>query len=133
MAAFFLTNYEVMGPGVRRDDDPEPLATARHTLYGASAFGDSAVTRSTGPARAPWAILVLTVSALALGACGRKGGLDLPPQAAATPMGTAAPTSDPDMNSAASKGSALTSPNQAEDVQATRGRKRSFFLDPILD
>ena len=22
---------------------------------------------------------------------------------------------------------------QAEDVQATRGRKRSFFLDPILD
>ncbi len=48
-------------------------------------------------------------------------------------MGTAAPAVDPDMNSAASKGSALTSPNQTEDVQATRGRKKSFFLDPILD
>ncbi len=48
-------------------------------------------------------------------------------------MGTAAPASDPDMNSAASKGSALTSPNQTEDVQAARGRKKSFFLDPILD
>jgi predicted small lipoprotein YifL len=70
---------------------------------------------------------------LALGACGRKGGLDLPPQAAATPMGTAAPANDPDMNSAANKGNALTSSGQPDEVQATRGRKRSFFLDPILD
>jgi predicted small lipoprotein YifL len=95
------------------------------------------VTRSTRPARAPsrnsWALIVLTASALALGACGRKGGLDLPPQAAGTPMGTAAPANDPDMNSAANKGSALTSSNQPDDVQAARGRKRSFFLDPILD
>jgi predicted small lipoprotein YifL len=91
------------------------------------------VTRSTRPARAPWAILVLTASALALGACGRKGGLDLPPQAAATPMGTASPASDPDANSAAAKGSAMTSSSEPDEVRAARGRKRSFFLDPILD
>jgi len=89
------------------------------------------VTRPTRPASARWAILVL--AALALGACGRKGGLDLPPQAAATPMGTAAPAADPDANSAAAKGSAMTSSNQPDEVQAARGRKRSFFLDPILD
>ncbi|UGV28361.1 hypothetical protein E0H22_23400 [Rhodopseudomonas boonkerdii] len=92
------------------------------------------MTRSTRPARAPsrtpWALIVLTVSALALGACGRKGGLDLPPQAAATPMGTPAVNAD---NSAANKGNALTSSNQPDDVQAARGRKRSFFLDPLLD
>lgn len=89
------------------------------------------MTRPTRPASARWAILVL--AALALGACGRKGGLDLPPQAAATPMGTAAPAADPDANSAAAKGSAMTSSNQPDEVQAARGRKRSFFLDPILD
>ncbi len=96
------------------------------------------MTRSIRPAFAPraprannsWALIVLTASALALGACGRKGGLDLPPQAAATPMGTAASSAD---NSAAGKGSALMSPNQPDEVQAERGRKRSFFLDPLLD
>jgi len=95
------------------------------------------VTRSTRPARAPlrssWALIVLTASALALGACGRKGGLDLPPQASAQPMGTAAPAGDPDANSAAAKGSAMTSSNEPDEVRAARGRKRSFFLDPILD
>ena len=95
------------------------------------------MTRSTRPAfapsRAPWALLVLTAATLALGACGRKGGLDLPPQAAGTPMGTAAPAADPDANSAAAKGSAMTSSSQPDEVQATRGRKRSFVLDPILD
>ena len=86
--------------------------------------------RPTRPASARWAILVL--AALALGACGRKGGLDLPPQAAATPMGTGAAASSAD-NSAAGKSSALNSPNEPDEVRAARGRKRSFILDPILD
>jgi predicted small lipoprotein YifL len=119
-----------MDPGVRRDDEKECLATARHSLYGARAFGDFAVTRPIRPASARWAILVL--AALALGACGRKGGLDLPPQAAATPMGTGTAASNAD-NSAAAKGSAMTSSNEPDEVRAARGRKRSFFLDPILD
>lgn len=94
------------------------------------------MTRSTRPAfapRAPWALIVLTASALALGACGRKGGLDLPPQAAAQPAGTAAPAASPEANSAANKGNALMAPTQTEEVQATRGSRRSFILDPILD
>jgi predicted small lipoprotein YifL len=78
----------------------------------------------------------LTVSALALGACGRKGGLDLPPQAAAHPMGTAAPTADPEANSAANKGNALFAPSGGSDSSAptaASGRKKPFLLDPILD
>jgi predicted small lipoprotein YifL len=92
------------------------------------------VTRSTRPASARWAILVLTASTLALAGCGRKGGLDLPPQAAARPMGTATPAADPDAGSAASKGSSIFAPsNPTEEVQATRGRKKPFLLDPLLD
>jgi len=110
----------------------QPLATALHSLYGVRAFEDFAVTRSTRPARALWAIFVLTTAALALGGCGRKGGLDLPPQAASTqPQGTAAPSAAD--NSAAGKGRALGSPDQTEDVQAARGGKKSFILDPLLD
>jgi predicted small lipoprotein YifL len=95
------------------------------------------VTRSIRPARArraPWALLVLTAATLALGGCGRKGGLDLPPQAAAQPMGTAAPATDPAANSAAGKGASVFAPTTPTDeAQAARGRKRSFVLDPILD
>lgn len=77
----------------------------------------------------------MTAAALALGGCGRKGGLDLPPQASNTqPMGTAAPAVDAEANTAANKGSALFAPvNPTNEAQATRGRKKSFLLDPILD
>jgi predicted small lipoprotein YifL len=94
------------------------------------------VTCSTRPASAPWAILVLTASALALAGCGRKGGLDLPPQASAQPTATAAPAPDPDANSAANKGNALFAPSNGVDEgapAATKGRKKSFILDPLLD
>ena len=33
------------------------------------------------PSSSGWAIILLSVTALALGGCGRKGGLDLPPNA----------------------------------------------------
>lgn len=90
------------------------------------------MTRSTRPATALGALFVLT--ALALGGCGRKGGLDLPPQTASTqPVGTATPAATAD-NSAAGKGSALTSSTSpADEVAAARGRKRSFVLDKLLD
>ena len=35
------------------------------------------------PSSSGWAIILLSVTALALGGCGRKAGLDLPPTAAA--------------------------------------------------
>lgn len=92
------------------------------------------MTRPTRPASARWAFLVLTAT-LALAGCGRKGGLDLPPQASTTqPMGTAAPAVNPDANTAANKGSALFAPTTPTDeATAVRGRKKSFLLDPILD
>ena len=112
-----------------------PLATAAQSQYDAGAFGDFAVNCSTRPASRRWALLVLTVSALALAGCGRKGGLDLPPQAGVQPSAATSPVVDPDANSAANKGTAIFSTSSGDDSQpaAARGRKRAFVLDPLLD
>ena len=90
---------------------------------------------STRPASRRWALLVLTVSALALAGCGRKGGLDLPPQSSARLQSDSGPAVDPDANSAAGKGAALFGTPSADDKEpvAGRGRKKSFILDPLLD
>ena len=76
-----------------------------------------------------WAIIVLGVSALALGGCGRKGPLDLPPTANAAP-GAAA--SDTDSERAAQP--SVFNPTYGSDAApaATRGNKRPFVLDPLL-
>jgi predicted small lipoprotein YifL len=104
-------------------------------LYDAGAFGDFAVNCSTRPASRRWALLVLTVSALALAGCGRKGGLDLPPQGGMQPSAATEPTINPDANSAANKGASIFSTSSGDDSQpsAARGRQRSFVLDPLLD
>ena len=91
---------------------------------------------STRPASRRWALLVLTVSALALAGCGRKGGLDLPPQASMQPSAAAQPSVNPEANSAANKGTSLFAPAGGVDdgpPSASRGRKKSFLLDPLLD
>ncbi|WP_299717419.1 lipoprotein [Tardiphaga sp.] len=93
--------------------------------------------RSIRPASSRWAFVVLTVSALALAGCGRKGGLDLPPQSSAQPLASsaaAAPTEE--SQSAANKGSSLFAPSSGVDdapPAATKGRKKPFLLDPLLD
>ena len=76
-----------------------------------------------------WAIIVLGVSALALGGCGRKGPLDLPPTANAAPG--AAPT-DSDAERAAQP--SVFNPTYGSDAApaATKGSKRSIILDPLL-
>ncbi|MFN5720035.1 MAG: lipoprotein [Bradyrhizobium sp.] len=76
-----------------------------------------------------WAIIVLSVSALALGGCGRKGPRDLPPTANAAP-GAAA--SDTDSERAAQP--SVFNPTYGSDAApaATRGNKRPFVLDPLL-
>jgi hypothetical protein len=51
-------------------------------------------------------------------------------------MGTAAPAVDPDAQSAASKGRDVFAPSNGVDQggpAATKGRKKPFLLDPILD
>jgi len=80
------------------------------------------------------AIVLLAATALALGGCGRKGGLDLPPTAAsASTASVAAPT-----NAAAEAvhgpgvfTSAFSS-TEAPPV-APKGKKKPFVLDPLLD
>jgi predicted small lipoprotein YifL len=93
------------------------------------------VNRSNSPTSSGWAIILLCATALALGGCGRKGGLDLPPNAApqaATPQ-AAAPAADTEAQQAATP--SVFNPTYGSDAQATapKGRKKPFVLDPLLD
>ena len=88
--------------------------------------------RSTRAVRLRWAIVVLT--AVALAGCGRKGALDLPPQASAQPLAAPAPAVDPDAEALATKGSVFDPSYGADRAPAaTKGRKKPFILDPLLD
>jgi len=88
-------------------------------------------------------MIVLGLAVLALGGCGRKGPLDLPPaassqspawsqsDAAAQPAG--ATQADADAERAASKSAGLFN-NSADPPLATpKGAKRPFLLDPLLN
>jgi predicted small lipoprotein YifL len=78
-------------------------------------------------------MVLLGTAVLALGGCGRKGPLDLPPNAASaqtpaqvTPTDTAAQQ--------ASQPSVFNSTYGADAPQATpRGVKKPFVLDPLLN
>lgn len=88
------------------------------------ALGISTVKSKRRLSPSGWAIIVLSASALALGGCGRKGGLDLPPNA----MNAA---SDAALEQEVDRGAAppsVTEPGPA----AAKGRKRPFVLDPLL-
>jgi len=78
--------------------------------------------------RSGWAIVVLGAAALALGGCGRKGPLDLPPTAQAQ----APAASDTEAQRAAEPG--VFNPTYGSDAApaASKGRKKSFVLDPLL-
>ena len=80
-----------------------------------------------------WAIILLSAAVLALGGCGRKGGLDLPPNAASA-QATAAEQADAEADRAASKPSVFN-PTYGMDAgpAAPRGRKKAFVLDPLLN
>ncbi len=83
--------------------------------------------RSASPSR--WAILVLAVATLALAGCGRKGGLDLPPGAAAVKDTEAAQQAEAEP----AKGWVFDPSFGANaPPTAAKGRKKSFLLDPLL-
>ena len=88
--------------------------------------------RNYRPTRRGWAIILLSTTALALGGCGRKGGLDLPPNT--PPQAAAAAQQDADHEPAASAPSVFN-PYYGSDAPpaATKGSKKSFILDPLLD
>jgi predicted small lipoprotein YifL len=91
------------------------------------------VNRKLSPTSSGWAIIVLSAAVLALGGCGRKGGLDLPPNAASQASSAATPTEADIEAERAAQGA--FNPSSGSDAQPTtpRGRKRSFVLDPLLD
>ena len=76
-----------------------------------------------------WAIIVLSAATLALGGCGRKGPLDLPPTANVAP---AAAPGDTESERAAQP--SVFNPTYGSDAApaASKGNKRSFVLDPLL-
>jgi predicted small lipoprotein YifL len=98
-------------------------------LYGAARIGDVIVTSNFSPTSSGWAIIVVSAAVLALGGCGRKGALDLPPSAT-SPSAAAAADSEAE---AASRPSVFN-PNYGADALPTapKGNKRPFVLDPLL-
>ena len=84
--------------------------------------------RSNSPTSPGWAIILLCATALALGACGRKGGLDLPPNA---PQVSGA--SDTEAERAAQPGIFNPTGRTESGPTAPKGSKKKFVLDPLLD
>ncbi|MEN3351244.1 MAG: hypothetical protein V7632_4879 [Bradyrhizobium sp.] len=90
-------------------------------------FGDFVVTSKNRLTRSGWPVIVLSVSALALGGCGRKGPLDLPPTANAAPA-----TADTETERANQP--SVFNPTYGSETGpvASKGAKKPFILDPLL-
>ena len=86
--------------------------------------------RKLSPTCQGWTIILLSAAVLALGGCGRKAGLDLPPNASSQ---AAAAAADSEAELAARPN--VFNPSQAADAQsaAPKGRRKAFVLDPLLD
>jgi predicted small lipoprotein YifL len=100
-------------------------------LYGAARIGDFVVNRNYRLTSSGWAILVLGVLSLALAGCGRKGGLDLPPNAMNSSSAVAEPDSDGERANQPSVYNGTYGSEQGPT--APKGRKKSFVLDPLLN
>ena len=88
--------------------------------------------RNYRPTRQGWAVILLSAAVLALGGCGRKSGLDLPPNI--PPQAAAAAQADADHEPAASAPSVFNPTYGSEAPPAApKGSKKSFILDPLLD
>jgi predicted small lipoprotein YifL len=98
-------------------------------LYGAARIGDFVVTSNYRLTPSGWALILAGATALALGGCGRKGPLDLPPNAA---QSQAAVPADTEAERAGQPG--VFNPTYGSDGSpaAPKGRKKSFVLDPLL-
>jgi predicted small lipoprotein YifL len=88
------------------------------------------VNRTYSPRPSGWAIILLFAAVLALAGCGRKGGLDLPPTASSAAV--AAPA-DTDAEEAGRP--SVFNPYYGTEAPpaATKGRKKPFILDPLLN
>ena len=85
--------------------------------------------RISRPVPIRWTLLAAGAVALALAGCGRKGPLDLPPNAAAPVV----EQGDSEEARAAAKGNVFDPTYGANELPGTpKGGKRSFNLDPRL-
>jgi predicted small lipoprotein YifL len=89
------------------------------------------VNRISCPVSSRWALILLAAATLALAGCGRKGPLDLPPNAS-TPA-IASSQTDTEAQREASKPT-LFDPSYGTEAApaAPKGTKKSFVLDPLL-
>jgi predicted small lipoprotein YifL len=89
------------------------------------------VNRNYSPTCQGWAIIFLSAAVLALGGCGRKGPLDLPPTSSAQPA-AAAPT---DTGAEQASRPSVFNPSYGTDAPPTapKGGKKAFVLDPLLN
>jgi predicted small lipoprotein YifL len=78
------------------------------------------------------ALVGMALLALALSGCGRKSGLDLPPQVAAQPAATSGEAAPVQAPRSASPLSVFDTEDEDKPA-AAQGRKRRIFLDNILD
>jgi predicted small lipoprotein YifL len=87
------------------------------------------VNRLSRPTPSGWTIILVSAAVLALGGCGRKGPLDLPPNAA----GSQATATDTEAEAAGKP--SVFNPTYGSDAgpAAPKGRKKPFVLDPLLD
>jgi predicted small lipoprotein YifL len=92
-------------------------------------IGEFVVTSKNRLTPSGWAMIVLSVSALALGGCGRKGPLDLPPTASNAPPQA---TADTETAQAAKPGVFNSTYGSESGPAASKGTKKSFILDPLL-
>jgi predicted small lipoprotein YifL len=99
-------------------------------LYGAARIGDFVVNRNCSPRYQGWAVILLSAAVLALGGCGRKGALDLPPSASSEAAAAAQANADHEPSKPS-----VFDPTYGSDAPPTapRGGKRSFILDPLLN
>src|SRR5947209_10588872 len=89
-----------------------------------------AVPNISRPVSARWTLVAAATIALALAGCGRKGPLDLPPNAAAPVV----QQGEGDEPRTAAKGDVFDPSYGANELPGTpKGRKKSFILDPLLN
>jgi predicted small lipoprotein YifL len=98
--------------------------------------GFSIVKRTSGLNSKLLALAVLAASVPALGACGRKSGLDLPPSASAEPAGQQTAPTDPNAKTgaAAAQGNMFNPASPSDRTQyAPKLPPKRIIIDPILD
>src|SRR5277367_1787746 len=97
------------------------LARAKQSLYGAARIGDFVVNRNLSST--VLAVVLLGAAALSLVGCGRKGPLDLPPNASAANASAPAPL---DSETEAANKPSVFNPTYGADAGPTapKGKKK---------